>query len=441
MLPQFRNRCADFYKKSRNQRFIHILLISLLLRILLMPFFGHIDVLSEARRVYFWAENNIFFDDIARNTTMLIEVLFYKATSFLLPDEFSMFHIDNIKYSTSSIPHSFEFVSHYSIFRTMFVLKLPFLFFDLLTAVVLYNYFDNKENALDSCKMWLFNPITIFAFYVFGRFESIPIFFIAASLLALKRQRFVLAAILLGLCLNGREMMIIYSPLFIVAMFFASFKQIDLPRKLLAITIIFGFTVLALQLYTFVLPEVQNAAGGKAGTIIHEGRVRYLFDFAIDRIMLIPFVYALLLIWLASDNSPMHNKLLLACGLAMMSFFAFSTHTAHFTSWMIIFPAFFYGYNKNLLMPFVGLCVSWFLYWIVLTDPGVFTTWLASAYSLHFIGFPNIPMYIEEFSQNMGIFDRTMLIYLFRSVWVASLLYLAAQMIRITLKKQHEMPS
>ncbi|MBM9602727.1 hypothetical protein [Desulfopila inferna] len=289
--------------------------------------------------------------------------------------------------------------------------------------------------------MWLFNPITIFAFYVFGRFESIPIFFIAASLLALKRQRFVLAAILLGLCLNGREMMIIYSPLFIVAMFFASFKQIDLPRKLLAITIIFGFTVLALQLYTFVLPEVQNAAGGKAGTIIHEGRVRYLFDFAIDRIMLIPFVYALLLIWLASDNSPMHNKLLLACGLAMMSFFAFSTHTAHFTSWMIIFPAFFYGYNKNLLMPFVGLCVSWFLYWIVLTDPGVFTTWLASAYSLHFIGFPNIPMYIEEFSQNMGIFNRTMLIYLFRSVWVASLLYLAAQMIRITLKKQHEMPS
>ena len=92
-------------------------------------------------------------------------------------------------------------------------------------------------------------------------------------------------------------------------------------------------------------------------------------------------------------------------------------------------------------MPFVGLCVTWFLYWIVLTDAGVFTTWLASAYSLHFIGIPNIPMYLEEFSQNLGIFNRTMLIYLFRTVWVASLLYLAVQMTRITFKKQHENPS
>ncbi len=438
MLQYLKDYSLKYYSDSNNQRFIHILLIAILIRVILMPFFGHIDVLSEARRVFFWAENNIYFDNIARNTTMFIEVIFYKATRFLLPDEFSMFYLDDIRGSTSSIPHSFEFVSHYTIFRTMFVLKLPFFVFDILTAFVLYAYFDNKEDGLNSCKLWLFNPITIFAFYVFGRFESIPIFFIAAGVLALKRKRVILAAILVGLCLNGREMMIIYSPLFIAAVLFASFKSIDWKVKIIASLVVFGFTALALQLYTYVMPEVQNVIGGKVGSVIHEGRVRYLFDFNIQGITLIPLVYALILIWLASDESPVHLKLLLGSSLAMMSFFTFSSHTAHFTSWMIIFPAFYYGYNKRLLIPFCCLCIAWFAYWTILTDMGVFTLWLASAYSLHFIGVPNLPMYLEEFASDLGIFNRTMLIYLSRTVWVATLLYLAGMMIKITLRKPDE---
>ncbi len=438
MLQKCKDKWVFFYNDTKNQRFIHIILLAILLRIVLMPFFGHIDVLSEARRVFFWAENNLFFDNIARNTSMLIEVIFYRATSFLLPDNYGMFYHADIAHSTSSIPHSFEFVSHYTIFRTLFVLKLPFLVFDILTAVILYNYFEDREKGLNSCKLWLFNPVTIFAFYIFGRFESIPIFFIAAGLLALKKNRVLLAAILVGLCINGREMMIIYGPLFICTVFFASLKTIDYKRKLIAILIIFGFIAIALQLYTFVMPEIHNAVGGKVGTVMKEGRVRYLFDFNIQGIMLIPFVYALILIWLSTSYSTVHDKLLLGCALAMMSFFAFSSHTAHFTSWMIIFPAIFYGYSKKLLMPFCGLCLAWFAYWIFLTDMGVFTLWLASSYSLNFIGIPNIPMYLEEFASDLGIFNRTMLIHLSRTVWVATLLYLAGMMIKITLQKEDE---
>ncbi len=438
MYQQIKKRCAVFYSDKKNQRFIHILLLAILLRVILMPFFGHIDVLSEARRVFFWAENNLFFDNISRNTTMLIEVLFYRATSFLLPDHIGMFYHADMAHSTSSIPNSFEFVSHYTIFRTLFVLKLPFLVFDILTAVILYNYFQDKEKGLNSCKLWLFNPVTIFAFYIFGRFESIPIFFIAASLLALKKNRVIWAAILIGLCINGREMMIIYGPVFIFVVFFASLKTIDYKRKILAILIVFTFTAIALQLYTFIMPEIQNAVGGNVGTIMKEGRVRYLFDFNIQGIMLIPFVYALILIWISSSNSVAHDKLLLGCALAMMSFFAFSSHTAHFTSWMIIFPAIFYGYNKKLLMPFCGLCLAWFAYWTFITDLGVFTLWLASSYSLNFIGIPNIPSYIKEFASNLGIFDLTMLIYLSRTVWVAALLYLAGMMIKITLRREQD---
>ena len=130
---------------------------------------------------------------------------------------------------------------------------------------------------------------------------------------------------------------------------------------------------------------------------------------------------------------------MLGCSLAMMTFFAFSSHSAHYPAWMIIFPAIFYGYDKRLLWPFVSLCLAWFIHWASLTDLGVFTPWLASPFSLHFIGIPNVPMLYQEFSAELGLFDRDMIVYLARSVFLASLFYMSALMIKITTtRKDHE---
>jgi len=86
MLPSLTNKVTTFYSDHHNNQFLRLIIIGLLLRIILMPFFGHIDVLSEARRVYYWAEHNIFLDYISRNTTMFIEVVFFKLFGFLIPD-------------------------------------------------------------------------------------------------------------------------------------------------------------------------------------------------------------------------------------------------------------------------------------------------------------------------------------------------------------------
>ncbi len=189
MLQTLKSRWLDFYANTDNKQFLRFLLIALAIRMVVMPFFGHIDVLSEARRVFYWAENNIFIDNIARNTTMFIEVVFFRIFHFLLPESQSMLYHADIAHSMSTVPHSFEFVSHLTTFRTFFIFKIPYLVCDLATAVVLYNFFSDKKQGLRSSIMWLFNPVTIFAFYIFGRFESIPIFFIAAALLALKKTK------------------------------------------------------------------------------------------------------------------------------------------------------------------------------------------------------------------------------------------------------------
>lgn len=430
MLSVLRQRIRSFSSDYHNNQFLRLLVLGLLVRIILMPFFGHIDVLSEARRVYYWAEHNIYFDFISRNTTMFIEVVFFKIFQFLLPDKHAMFFQPDLYHTTASVQHSFEFVSHYSIFRTLFVLKLPFLVFDLLTAWVVYSYFPNKENGLRCCKMWLFNPVTIFAFYIFGRFESIPIFFSAAAFLAFKNKRTLLAALLLGLCLNGREMMIFYFLVFLVTVFTAPAGRIEMKHKILASLIIIFFAAGTLNLFNVLASHLQSDGPEHVKTIMQEGRVVHLFAFSLHRIMAIPLVYSLILIWIWTSQAPVDKKLLLGCGLAMMSFFAFSAHTAHFTSWMVIFPVLFYGYDRNLLKPFIAFCFGWFGHWAFNTDLGVFTWWLAAPYSLHFPGIPTLPVLYEKASKGFGIFDLRMMIYLFRTFSLATLIYMAYLMIK-----------
>ncbi len=433
MLQALKDKSQNFYADNQNRQFLRFLLIALLIRIIIMPFFGHIDFLSEARRVFYWAEHNIFIDNISRNTTMFIEVIFFRVFRIFLPEAQSMLFHPDIAHSMASVTHSFEFVSHLTTFRTFFVLKIPYLVCDLATAVILYNYFSDKKKGLRSSVMWLFNPITLFAFYIFGRFESIPIFFIAASLLALKKEKYILSAILLGLCLNGREMMILFFPIFFVAILFSTNKQISIKHKIFAPLIIILFAAMTLQIFSVLGIHTVDAAGSEGVVLLKEGRIQHLFAFSLHRIMFLPLMYALITIWVfTSTTINEEKKLLLGGGLAMMSFFAFSSHTAHFTSWMVIFPVIFYGYNPVFLRPFIVFCLVWIGYWTFLTDLGVFTLWLAAPFSLHFTGIPNIPSLYTHFSKNMGIFNLGMIVFMMQTFFIACLISFAWLMIRTT---------
>jgi hypothetical protein len=438
MLQTIKARSLVFYSNPLNKQFLRFLLIAIIIRLLIMPFFGHIDLLSEARRVFYWVENNIFINNTPRNTTMFIETLSFRIFQFLLPESQSMFYISNISQSMSSVPHFFEFVSHTTTFRTFFILKIPYLVCDLATAIVVYNYFSDKKRGLRSAIMWLFNPVTIFAFYIFGRFESIPIFFLAASLLALKKDKILLSALLLGLCLNGREMMILFFPIFLVALLFSTNTSTTIRQKVLGSLLVIIFAAIMLQIFSFLGTDTVNGNGNNTMILAKENRVQHLFAFSLHRIMFLPLVYTLIIIWSLTSTVSEEKKLLMGGGLAMMSFFAFTAHTAHYTSWMILFPAIFYGYNRTFLKPFIFFCLVWIGYWTFMTDLGVFTLWLAAPFSLHFTGIPNIPTIYSQMSGNFGIFDLNMIIYMMRSFFLASLISLAWLMIHTTTHADEE---
>lgn len=81
----------------------------------------------------------------------------------------------------------------------IFVMKAPYLLFDVLCALILISYFNVKEMKLRAFKLWLFNPVIIFGSYVFGHFDVVLVFFLLTSFFLISKTRYYLAMLLLGM--------------------------------------------------------------------------------------------------------------------------------------------------------------------------------------------------------------------------------------------------
>ncbi len=409
-----------------QENFYRLVLFAILMRIVLMPFFGHVDVLSEARRIFFWDQQGIYFDDISRNATSLFQLLFYKVFSVFIPNEEMLFAHANMANSTANPVEYFEFVSNDSIFRVLFIIKLPFFAADLVTAWCVYRLCGAGHGARRATILWLFNPLVLFAVYIFGRFESIPVMFCALGLLALNRERIVLAAVAVGLSINSRELFIFLGPAFVAMMCSPGASQYSFKARAVACLIVMFAVAVSVQLISLT-GSSMDSFGREVSSIATEGRVDELFKFIVGAYLMFPMVYFAILLYTWNNKADIRLQSPLVFALVMVTFFLFSSHTAHYASWFVLFPCLFYARNPDMFKPIVALFISWFVYNLAITDLGVFTTWLASPLSIHFAGLPNFPaMY---YALGLG---KALDLLTFSRVWStfyrACLIYVAVQM-------------
>ena len=409
--------------------FYRLVLAAIILRVFLMPFFGHVDVLSEARRIYFWDEAGVYFDDISRNATSMFQLLFFKVFSVFIDNKDMLFAHADMQHSTAGPNEYFEFVSQPNIFRVLFIIKLPFLAADLITAWAVYQYCGRSEGGRNAVLFWLFNPITLFAFYIFGRFEAIPVMFCMLSLLALQRKRLLLAALMVGLSINSREIFIFYGPIFVALVWSPSASAYSLWKRVAATLIAVLAVAISIQLISLTGNDI-DAFGREVSSIAAEGRVDYLFKFIIGSYLMFPMVYFALLLYAWNSKRDLDSKALLVYAYTIMAFFALSEHTAHYTSWMFVFPCLYLAAQSELMKTMLMLCVTWFFYNLSITDLGVFTTWLASPWSMNLSGLPNFPM-MYRVSGMSGSVDLVTFQRLCRTAYCACLLYLAVQMLLV----------
>lgn len=183
------------------------LLVGLLARVIFMPIAFHGDLLSTYHRSYLLAFDGQLqylnphetiqaaFLLIFTHITPLQEYLTWTGSPTVLPS-FWLGTLESI-----------------NIFRTIFLLKVPYLLFDLLICIVILHIFSaDTEGGLRAFMLWFLNPIVIFAVYIFGRFEVIPIFFILLAILLFKKNHMVFASLSLGIAIIDRYYILLLLP-------------------------------------------------------------------------------------------------------------------------------------------------------------------------------------------------------------------------------------
>ena len=102
-----------------------------------------------------------------------------------------------------------------NVFRYLLVLKLPYLILDISIAFLLLKFFDSGVMGKKAFIIWLFNPFTIFIIYAFGNIDIFPVFITLISLLLIKKEKLLLAALALGIAAGFKLYPLLFVPFLI----------------------------------------------------------------------------------------------------------------------------------------------------------------------------------------------------------------------------------
>lgn len=384
-------------KPMNNRQFLIAALgFGLLLRLVLMPFFAHVDLFSEARRVFYVLENDHLFDNTHRFVVFYIEVIFSAFSTFFIDVTEGLFHIPDPTQSVSSLVDYQFFLNDPNIYKHLFFFKLPYLIFDIATALLIWKFVDKPEHRKIALLLWLFNPLTLFSTYIFGRFEVISLFFLVASALQLKYDRVFFASVLFALALHCREINLLYTPFLLIAL-------IDFKDHWSRNAIVVAGSLATITTIYFLPAWLVNLSGGNTqlfvgSDVINQGdTLNKLLSLGYYWFYPVVIGLAALAIYQWEIGYKPKAERFIVCGsVVLFIYFGFNVHSVHYAAWLVIFPILSIQYGKKVVLPFIALSGTWLVLWLLKTDTGVFTLFLAAPLSTDFIGMGHFPSFFEK---------------------------------------------
>lgn len=391
-------------RELNNRQFLLLAVgLAVLLRLLLMPFFAHVDLFSEYRRVHYAIDNHLFFAHTHRIVTFYIEMVFVGLSKLFIPASETAFFLPDPSKSTASLQDYYLFLQDPHIYRYLFFFKLPYLVFDLGVAGLIWRFIDQVQARRLALLLWLFNPLTLYATYVFGRFEVIAIFFLALTALNLKQHRLILACISFAVVLLCREIYLLLLPFFLLALIdFKDHWVRNAIALLLATALIFGL---------YRLPDWIIPLLGSADPFVDPDANHQLANklFSLGYYWFYPIVFGLasaaIYAWEIGSRSSA-ERFILSGALALLVYFAFNVHSVHYASWLVLLPILSMQFGKKVVLPFLALFAVWVILWLLKTDAGVFTPFLAAPLSFEFVGIGHFPSW---FNQHLATDEITLL--------------------------------
>lgn len=222
------------------------LFFGLFIRMILMPITGHEDI-----RLINWASLNVF--DKGVNSIYLTEKSVYPPPIYIAfatwQKILSPIFAPNFK-EWLSMPQVSSNTDPYA-FRSFFLLKAPFIFFDIGLAFLLLQFFKDQKTRERVFRLWMLNPVALYISFMFGQFDIVPTFFVILSILLLFKKRFFLSVLFLGISATFKFFPIYFLPFFIVL------AEGNYLKKFLLFTA--GLLPVALSVLPFInLPAFQK---------------------------------------------------------------------------------------------------------------------------------------------------------------------------------------
>lgn len=218
-----------------------IITIGFALRIFLSATTFHPDIQAFNLAGKIWASGNILnlYDylpdlpdnDPIKNLAVLNyppAIYFYHGVfNFIFNNIFGLTQINQFLLDNPLNYGNIQFSIH------LFLLKFPYLIFDLLTGLVIYKLFNSVKTSIIALALWTFNPISLYATYMMGQFDIIPTFFIILSVYMVTKNKLDYAALSLGFGIAFK-----LSPIFLIIPLFILGRNFFDRLKLIILSLV-----------------------------------------------------------------------------------------------------------------------------------------------------------------------------------------------------------
>lgn len=331
-----------------------LIFIGVTLRIFLMPLTAHPDLFGQIHIEYYWIHFGIFkisqlADVVQALYLRLAQPIFFGSA---LPTIFRQF------YPSMFAPYVnwFSIVSEPMAMRTIFFNKLPYLFFDIAALLILFKIFKERKQRVVAAALWAFNPLILYAVYIWGRYEIYSIFFIFCAIYYAKERKAFFSILLFGLAVALRFPAIMILPFFII--YFSSNWKDAVKYSILGIL-------------PWLVADVLLSIWGPSSQSFYEsyGFLNYFFStkipgqFSFSEIGINIIAYPALLWFFFQERKKGINfkKLIYFSVISFLTVFSFSYFHPQYLTWITPYCIVAAVINRKIIIPFILGIISFFI--------------------------------------------------------------------------------
>ncbi|MFH0937188.1 MAG: hypothetical protein V1808_02760 [Candidatus Daviesbacteria bacterium] len=377
-------------KFLKDKQILKILILAILIRLLIAPFYFHPDIKTYNFQSSFLSKGvwNIYdyLKDNQESLPLKEEFVYFPLTYFVLGgyqiiaqpflgSDFKNWLSDASEQATDKI----------GTFRYLFILKLPYLFLDVALAFLLMSYFNTNEKKKNVLTLWLLNPFSLILIYVYSNVDILAVFLATLSLILAYKQKFILAALFLGIGAGFKVYPLLLLP--IVVLMIKGFKQ-----KFLMIGVCISI------FFVIILPFLKSTIFFQSALV--SGLTTRMFipsiNLGFNETLILPIILFTILFFLGIFEKNKKEKLMVYCFSLLLILFATIHFHIQWLLWLMPVAVVLAVSNKNLLPYIFTLITMVFLIPLLYEDKSM-TVSLFSVISATYNNLPTPFSLIQKF--------------------------------------------